>query len=84
MNNMKAKIWKTSDNSKYRLCNTKDDIIFHMWLAVNLLKRTIKNFTRVAAMLYHHLCKKYGLPAARNAWEHTTDKIFENDATKIL
>lgn len=85
-NAIKARIDKTSDNSKCRLCKEKDETVDHLVSSCSKIAQTDykERHDKVAKMLHWNLCKKYNLPAAEQWWKHVPEKVVEDHENKIL
>lgn len=85
-NAIKAKIDKTTDNSKCRLCKEKDETVDHLVSACSKIAQTDykERHNKVASMLHWNLCKKYNMPAVDKWWEHKVEKVVQKDDVKIL
>ena len=85
-NAIRAKIDKTTGESKYRLCKEKEESIDH--LVSSYSKIAQKDYkerpNKVVTMLHWNLYKKYHLRAADKWWEHKTLKVLQNYEAKIL
>jgi hypothetical protein len=85
-NTIKAKIDKTTDDSKCRLCKEKEETVDHLVSACSKIAQTDykERHNKVASMLHWNLCKKYNIPAADKWWEHKVEKVLQQDDVKIL
>jgi hypothetical protein len=85
-NAIKAKIDKTANDSKCRLCKDKEETVDHLISACSKIAQTDykERHNKVASMLHWNLCKKYHLPAADKWWEHKIEKVLQNNEAKIL
>ena len=77
-NAIKARIDKTSSDSKCRLCKVKEEIIDHLVSSCSKIAQTDhkERHNKVASMLHWNLCRKYNLPTADKWWEHKVDKVL--------
>lgn len=75
-----AKIGKTIEVSKCKLCGERDETIDHVTSGCNKLAQNDykKGNINVAAMLHCNLCKKYYRPTSRDWWNHKNEKFIEN------
>jgi hypothetical protein len=85
-NAIKAKIDKTINSSKCRLCKEREETVDHLVSACSKIAQTEykARHNKVATMLHWSLCQKYNLPAADKWWEHKVEKVVQNDDAKIL
>lgn len=85
-NAIKAKIDKTTADSKCRLCKEKEETVDHLISACSKIAQTDykDRHNKVAAMIHWNLCKNYELPVKQNWWEHKPERVAEKDGTKIL
>jgi hypothetical protein len=85
-NTIKTKIDKTSNNSKCRLCNEKEETVDHLVSSCSKIAQTDykDRLDQVARMIHWNLCNNYNLPAEEQLWHHYPDKIVENEQAKIL
>ena len=85
-NAIKAKIDKTSSDSKCRLCKVKEETIDHLVSSCSKIAQTDykERHNKVASMLHWNLCRKYNLPTADKWWEHKVDKVLQKEDVKIL
>ena len=83
---IKAKIDKTIDASKYRLCKEKEETVDHLISACSKIAQTDykERHNNVASMLHWNLSKKYNIPAVEKWWEHKVDKVIQKEDVKIL
>ena len=80
-NAIKARVDKTSSNSKFRLCKVKEETIDHLMSSCNKIVQTDykERHDKVSSMLHWNLCRKYNLPTADKWWEHKVDKVLQKD-----
>ncbi|XP_062829348.1 zinc finger protein with KRAB and SCAN domains 5 isoform X3 [Anolis carolinensis] len=85
-NAIKAKIEKSADDPKCRLCKEADETIDHILSCCKKIAQTDykQRHNYVAQMIHWNLCLKYHLPAAKNWWDHKPAKVLENEHAKIL
>uniref|UniRef100_A0A803T202 Reverse transcriptase domain-containing protein n=1 Tax=Anolis carolinensis TaxID=28377 RepID=A0A803T202_ANOCA len=85
-NAIKAKIEKSADDPKCRLCKETDETIDHILSCCKKIAQTDykQRHNYVAQMIHWNLCLKYHLPAAKNWWDHKPAKVLENEHAKIL
>ena len=83
---IKAKIDKTIDANKYRLCKEKEETVDHLVSACSKIAQTDykERHNNVASMLHWNLSKKYNIPAVEKWWEHKVDKVILKEDVKIL
>ncbi|XP_062831655.1 uncharacterized protein LOC134297613 [Anolis carolinensis] len=81
-----AKIEKSADDPKYRLCKETNETIDHILSCCKKITQTDykQRHNHVAQMIHWNLCLKYHLPAVKNWWDHKPAKVLENEHTKIL
>ena len=85
-NAIRAKIDKTTKDSKCRLCKEKEESVDHLASTCSKIAQTDykERHNKVATMIHWNLCKKYHLPASDKWWEHETEKVLQNEEAKIL
>ena len=85
-NAIKARIDKTSSESKCRLCKVKEETIDHLVSSCIKIAQTEykERHDKVASMLHWNLYRKYNLPTADKWWEHKVDKVLQKEDVKIL
>ena len=85
-NAIKARIDKTSSDSKCRLCKVKEETIDYLVSSCSKIAQTDykERHDKVALMLHWNLCRKYNLPTADKWWEHNVDKVLQKEDAKIL
>ena len=85
-NAIKAKIDKTSTNSKCRLCKVKEETVDHLVSSCSKIAQTDykERHDKVARMLHWNLCKNYNIQATDQWWKHQPEKVIENEEVKIL
>ncbi|XP_062816932.1 uncharacterized protein LOC134293409 [Anolis carolinensis] len=83
---IQAKIEKSADDPKCRLCKETDETIDHILSCCKKIAQTDykQRHNYVAQMIHWNLCLKYHLPAAKNWWDHKPAKVLENEHAKIL
>uniref|UniRef100_A0A803THT2 Reverse transcriptase domain-containing protein n=1 Tax=Anolis carolinensis TaxID=28377 RepID=A0A803THT2_ANOCA len=83
---IKAKIEKSADDPKCRLCKETDETIDHILSCCKKIAQTDykQRHNYVAQMIHWNVCLKYHLPAAKNWWDHKPAKVLENEQAKIL
>ena len=69
-----------------RMCNEREETIFHILSECQKLAQTEykKRHDKVAQLVHWNLCKRYGIDHDRNWYNHTAEKVLENDKAKIL
>ena len=82
----KVNIEKQTGTSKCRMCNEKDETIFHILSECSKLAQGEyrKRHDKVAQIVHWNLCKRYELPHVKNWYEHVAEKVLENQKAKIL
>ncbi|XP_053106345.1 uncharacterized protein LOC128325024 [Hemicordylus capensis] len=86
-NAIRAKVVKSTTNSKCRLCKEADETVDHLISCCKKIAQTDykQRHDKVAGMIHWNICKKkYKLPVAKNWWDHTIEKVVENEDAKIL
>ena len=85
-NAIKARIDKTSSDSKCRLCTVKEETIDNLVSSCSKIAQTDykERHEKVASTLHWNLCRKYNLPTADKWWEHKVDKVLQKEDIKIL
>lgn len=82
---IEAKIYKTRQDPKCRLCNEQDETIQHIISGCKQLAGTAytERHNQVANIIYRQICETYDLETPKNWWE-TPNKAIENSKAKIL
>ena len=82
----KVHIEKQGGTSMCRMCNEREETIFHILSECQKLAQTEykKRHDKVAQLVHWNLCKRYGIDHDRNWYNHTAEKVLENDKAKIL
>ena len=85
-NAIKARIDKTSSNSKCRFCKVKEETIDDLVSSCSKIAQTDykERHHKVSSMLHWNLCRKSNLPTADKWWEHKVDKVLQKKDVKIL
>ena len=85
-NAVKVKIYKTSDDSRCRLCKESDETVEHIICCCKKIAQTDykERHNKVAAMLHWNICKKFNFPVSKNWWDHKVEKVMESESVKIL
>ena len=83
---MKARIDKTQQNSKYRLCGERDETINH--IISEYSKLALKEYkTRhnwVSKVIHREMCKKFKFNHTNKWYMHNPASVLENDTHKLL
>ena len=84
-NAIKARIHKTSSDSKCQLCKIKEETIDHLVSSCSKIAQTDykERHDKVASMLHWNLCRKYNLPRADKWWEHKVDKVLQKEDVRF-
>ena len=82
----KVHIEKQGGTPLCRMCNEKEESIFHILSECQKLAQTEykKRHDKVAQLVHWNLCRKYGLHHSRNWYNHVAEKVSENERAKIL
>ena len=82
----KVHIEKQGGTSLCRMCNEKEETIFHILSECPKLAQSEykKRHDKVAQLVHWSLCMRYGLDHKRNRYEYVAEKATENDKVKIL
>ena len=82
---IEAKIYKTRQDPKCRLCNEQDETIQHIISGCKQLAGTAytERHNQVANMIYREICEFYNLETPKNWWE-IPNKATENSKAKLL
>ena len=85
-NHIKARIDKTQQNSKYRLCGDKDETINH--IISECSKLTQKEYKArhewVGKVIHWEMCKKFQFDRANKWYMHNPASVLESDTHKLL
>ncbi|XP_062819964.1 uncharacterized protein LOC134294068 [Anolis carolinensis] len=83
---IQAKIEKSADDPKCRLCKETDETIDHILSCYKKIAQTDykQRHNYVAQMIHWNLCLKYHLPATKNWWDHKPAKVLKTEHAKIL
>ena len=82
----KVKIEKVEGSALCRMCNQKDETVFHILSECSKLAQSEykKRHDKVAQIVHWNMCKTYGLPHSRRWYGHVAERVTENDRAKIL
>ena len=85
-NLIKAKIDKSHDDPKCRMCKEGDESVTHIISQCKRLaqKEYKTRHDNVAKAVHWELCKKNGLEHAEKWYEHVPESVMENEKCKIL
>ena len=85
-NHIKARIDKTQQNSKCRLCSDRDDTINHIVSECSKLaqKEYMARHDWVGKVIYWEMCKKFKFDHANKWYMHNPAPVLENDTHKLL
>ena len=84
-NNIKARIDKTQQNSKCRLCGDSDETINHIISECSKLaqKECKTRHDRVGKAIYWEMCKKFKFDHTNKRYMHNPAPVRENDPHKL-
>ena len=85
-NHIKARIDKTQQNSKCRLCGDRDETINHIISECSKLAQK-KYKTRhdwMGKVIHWEMCKKFKFDHANKLYMHNLKPVLENDTHKLL
>ena len=85
-NHIKARIDKTQQNSKCRLCGDRDETISHIISECNKLaqKEYKARHDWVGKVIHWEMCKKFKFDHANKWYTHNQAPVLENDIHKFL
>ena len=85
-NHIKARIDKTQQNSKCRLCGDRDETINHIIREWSKLaqKEYKARHDWVGKVIHWEMCKKFKFHRANKWYMHNPAPILENDSNKVL
>ena len=85
-NNIKARIDKTQQNSKCRLCRDRDETINHIKSEYSKLagKEYKTRHDWMGKVIHWEMCKKFKFDHANKWYTHNPAPVLENDAHKLL
>ena len=85
-NNIKAKIDKTQENSKYRMCGKAEESVNHVLSECSKLvqKEYKRQHDWFGTKIHWEICRKYGIELKEKWYEHKPEAVLENDKCKIL
>ena len=85
-NHIKARIDKTQQNSKCRLCDDRDETTNHLISECNKLaqKEYKIRHDRVGKVIYWEKCKKFKFVHTNKWYMHNPAPVLENDTHKLL
>ena len=85
-NYIKAKIDKTQQNSKCRMCFNSDETVNHILSECPKLaqKEYLRRHNWVGKRIHWELARKQGFPIASKWYEHSPEAVLENEDFKIL
>ena len=85
-NHIKARIDKTQQKSKYRLCGDRDETINHMISECGKLaqKEYKTRHDWVGQVIYRELCKKLKYDRTKKWYMHNPTSVLKNDTHKDL
>ena len=83
---IKARIDKTQQNSKCRLCGDGDEMTYHIISECSILvQREFKSrHDGVGKVIYWELCKKFNFDNVNRWYIHNSDSVPKNKTNKIL
>ena len=84
-NHIKAKIDKTQQNSKCRLCGDRDETINHIMSKCSKLPKESKaRHDWVDKVIHWEMCRKFQFDNKNKWYMHNSAPVLENDAHKLL
>ena len=85
-NHIKARIDKTQQNSKCRLCGDRDETINHIISECSklALKEYKTRHDRVGKVIHWEMCKKFKSDHTNKWYMHNPAPVLENDTYKLL
>ena len=85
-NHIKARIGKTQQNSKCRLCVDRDETINHIISECSKLaqKEYQTRHDRVDKVIHWEMCKKFNFDYTNKWYIHNSAPVLENDTHKLL
>ena len=84
-NHTKARIDKTQQNSKCRLCGDRDETINHISECSKLAQREYKaRHDWVGKVIHWEICKKFEFDHTNKWYMHNPAPVLENDTHKLL
>ena len=85
-NHIKARIDKTQQNSKCRLCGDKDETINHIISGCSKMaqKEYKARHDWVGKVIHGEMCKKFKFDHANKWYMHNPATVLENDTHKLL
>ena len=85
-NLVKAKIDKSQEDSKCRMCGKADESISHLLSECSKLSQKEYKCRHdwMGKKIHWEVCRKYGLEAKAKWYEHEPQAICENEEYKIL
>ena len=85
-NYRKAKIEKSTTDSKCRLCKTRDETVSHLTSECSKIAQTEykHRHDKVAAAVHWSICKKHDLPHTNKWYDHRAIPVIENEKVKLL
>ena len=85
-NHIKARIDKTQQNSKWRLCGDRDETIYHIISECSKLAQTEykTRHDRVGKVIHWEMCQKFKFDHPNKWYKHNPTSVLENDTLKLL
>ena len=84
-NHIKARIDKTQQNSKCRLCGDRDETINHIIKECSKLAQEYKaRHDWVDKVIHREMCKKFKFDNTNKWYMHNPEPVLENDTHKFL
>ena len=85
-NHIKARIDKTQQNSKCRLCSDRDETIHHIISECSKLAQKLYKARHdwVDKMIHWEMCKKFKFDHTNKWYMHKPAPVLENDTHKLL
>jgi len=85
-NYRKARIEKSTNDPKCRLCKERDETVSHLISECSKIAQSEykRRHDKVAAAVHWSLCKKHDLPHSEKWYDHRAEAVTENEKVKVL
>ena len=86
-NSIRSKIDKQEVSPMCRLCGEREETISHVVAECKMLAQKqyrLWRHDRVGVVIHWVMCQRFGFPAGNNWYDHTPDRVLENEVVKIL
>ena len=86
-NSIKSRIDKQNVSPMCRLCGEREETISHVVAECKMLAQKqyrLWRHDRVAVVIHWVMCQRFGFPAGNKWYDHTPERVLENDDVKIL